>query len=564
MAAKDKNGQQKEKITALYCRLSQDDGREGESNSISNQKEILMDYARKHGFLHPQFFVDDGISGTTFDRPDFQRMQQMVESGEVATVIVKDLSRFGRNYLEVGDYLEMQYPALGVRFIAIQENVDTLKESGTEMMPFNNIFNEWYAAQTSKKIRAVNQMKAANGKRISSAVPYGYVKDPADKEKWLIDEPAAEVVRKIFALCIAGRGPLQIAKQLEREQILTPTAYFHSVGRAVSNPLPADPYRWSDSTIENILANRQYTGCTVNFMTTTVSYKVHKTVYKPQEEWQIISDTQDAIIDEDTFNRVQELRENRRRPTATGRTSLFSGLVFCPDCGSKLHFCASKSLKPNQEFFRCAEYKSGRGSCTIHYIRNVVLEKIVLEAIRNLADFVRCYEPVFLYMMAQKTTVGKKAEKQQLKNTISNGKRRIQELDKLIERIYEDNVLGKISDERFARMSANYEAEQKSLIAIVEASEIRLREMEKETVNLRLLLNTLRECTDLKELTPTVVNTLIKRIEVHNNDKSSGHCYVRVDIYFTAVGLIDIPTEEEINRMICEIQANPGVYRFSA
>lgn len=564
MATKTKNGQQKEKITALYCRLSQDDGREGESNSISNQKEILMNYARKHGFLHPEFFVDDGISGTTFERPDFQRMQRMVENGEVATVIVKDLSRFGRNYLEVGDYLEIQYPKLGVRFIAIQENVDTLKESGTEMMPFNNIFNEWYAAQTSKKIRAVNQMKAANGKRVSSTVPYGYVRDAENKDIWHIDEPAAAVVRKIFALCLAGRGPLQIAKQLEQERILTPTAYHHSIGRAVSNPLPADPYRWSDSTIENILANRQYTGCTVNFMTTTVSYKVHKTVYRPEEEWQIIANTQDAIIDDDTFKRVQELRENRRRPTATGRTSMFSGLVFCYDCGSKLHFCASKSLKPNQEFFRCAEYKDGRGSCRIHYIRNVVLEKIVLEAIRNLADFVRCYEPVFLYMMAQKNSIGKKAEKQQLKAAISNGKNRIMELDKLIERIYEDNVLGKISDERFTRMSASYEAEQKSLMATVSASEIRLREMEKETVNLRLLLNTLRECTDLEELTPTIVNTLIKRIEVHNNDKSSGHCYVKVDIYFTAAGLIDIPTAEEIQKMIREIQENPDAYRISA
>ena len=564
MATRTKNGQQKEKITALYCRLSQDDGREGESNSISNQKEILMDYARKHGFLHPEFFVDDGISGTTFERPDFQRMQRMVENGEVATVIVKDLSRFGRNYLEVGDYLEIQYPKLGVRFIAIQENVDTLKESGTEMMPFNNIFNEWYAAQTSKKIRAVNQMKAANGKRVSSTVPYGYVRDAENKDIWHIDEPAAAVVRKIFALCLAGRGPLQIAKQLEQERILTPTAYHHSIGRAVSNPLPVDPYRWAGSTIEGILANRQYTGCTVNFMTTTVSYKVHKTVYRPEEEWQIIPNTQDAIIDEDTFKRVQELRENRRRPTATGRTSLFSGLVFCYDCGSKLHFCASKSLKPNQEFFRCAEYKDGRGSCRIHYIRNVVLEKIVLEAIRNLADFVRCYEPVFLYMMAQKNSIGKKAEKQQLKAAISNGKSRIKELDKLIERIYEDNVLGKISDERFARMSASYESEQKSLIASVNASEVRLREMEKETVNLRLLLNTLRECTDLKELTPTIVNTLIKRIEVHNNDKSSGHCYVKVDIYFTAAGLIDIPTTEEIQKMIREIQENPDAYRISA
>ena len=564
MATRTKNGQQKEKITALYCRLSQDDGREGESNSISNQKEILMDYARKHGFLHPEFFVDDGISGTTFERPDFQRMQRMVENGEVATVIVKDLSRFGRNYLEVGDYLEIQYPKLGVRFIAIQENVDTMKESGTEMMPFNNIFNEWYAAQTSKKIRAVNQMKAANGKRVSSTVPYGYVRDTENKDIWHVDEPAAAVVRKIFALCLAGRGPLQIAKQLEQERILTPTAYHHSIGRAVSNPLPADPYRWADSTIENILANRQYTGCTVNFMTTTVSYKVHKTVYRPEEEWQIIPNTQDAIIDDDTFKRVQELRANRRRPTATGRTSLFSGLVFCYDCGSKLHFCASKSLKPNQEFFRCAEYKDGRGSCRIHYIRNVVLEKIVLEAIRNLADFVRCYEPVFLYMMAQKNSIGKKAEKQQLKAAISNGKNRIKELDKLIERIYEDNVLGKLSDERFTRMSASYEAEQKSLMETVSASEIRLREMEKETVNLRLLLNTLRECTDLEELTPTIVNTLIKRIEVHNNDKSSGHCYVKVDIYFTAAGLIDIPTAEEIQKMIREIQENPDAYRIPA
>ena len=395
--ANNSKGQKKEKITALYCRLSQDDGREGESNSISNQKEILLAYAKKNGFLHPEFFVDDGISGTTFERPDFQRMQRMVENGEVATIIVKDLSRFGRNYLDVGNYLEIKYPTLGVRFIAIQENVDTFQETGTEMMPFNNIFNEWYAAQTSKKIRAVNQMKAANGKRVSSAVPYGYVKNPDNKDEWLIDEPAAEIVRKIFALTLAGRGIMQIAKQLEAERVLIPTAYHISKGRAVKKEVPANPYAWQDSTVAHIISNMQYTGCTVNFMSTTISYKVHKTVYKPQEEWQIIPDTQPAIIDRDTWLRVQELREHRIRPTATGRISLFSGLVYCADCGSKLHFCAAKSLKPNQEHFRCANYKSGRGSCQIHYIRNVTLEKTVLEAINNLADFVRCYEPVFLY-----------------------------------------------------------------------------------------------------------------------------------------------------------------------
>jgi len=562
--ANNTKGQKKEKITALYCRLSQDDGREGESNSISNQKEILLAYAKKNGFLHPEFFVDDGISGTTFERPDFQRMQRMVENGEVATIIVKDLSRFGRNYLDVGNYLEIKYPTLGVRFIAIQENVDTFQETGTEMMPFNNIFNEWYAAQTSKKIRAVNQMKAANGKRVSSSVPYGYMKNPDNKDEWLIDEPAAEIVRKIFALTLAGRGIMQIARQLEDEKVLIPTAYHISKGRAVKKQVPANPYAWQDSTVGHIISNMQYTGCTVNFMSTTISYKVHKTVYKPQEEWQIIPDTQPAIIDHDTWLRAQELREHRIRPTATGRTSLFSGLVYCADCGSKLHFCAAKSLKPHQEHFRCANYKSGRGRCQIHFIRNVTLEKIVLEAINNLADFVRCYEAVFLYMMAQKNIVAKQAEQKKLTAFVENGKQRVKDLDILISRIYEDNILGKLSDERFTRMSENYESEQKELLSKVAESEAKLNKINQAGIDFKVLLRTLREFTDIKELTPTIVNKLIQRIEVHNNDKSSGHCYVKVDIYFTAAGLIDIPSAEEIQTLMVKIAANPQDYRLTA
>ena len=562
MATATTKGQ--EKITALYCRLSQDDGREGESNSISNQKEILMAYAKKNGFLHPQFFVDDGISGTTFDRPDFLRMQQMVEDGAVSTVIVKDLSRFGRNYLEVGEYLEIKYPTLGVRFIAIQENVDTFRESGTEMMPFNNIFNEWYAAQTSKKIRAVQQMRAANGKRVSPVVPYGYKKDPNNREIWYIDEPAAEVVREIYALCLAGRGPMQIARQLERERILTPTAYYNSIGRAASNPPPADPYRWSDSSVENILANRQYTGCTVNFLSTTVSYKVHKVIYRSPEEQQIIPNTQEAIISEDMWLRVQELRENRRRPTATGRTSLFSGLVFCADCGAKLHFCAAKSLKPNQEHFRCSNYKSGRGTCQVHFIRNVVLERIVFEAVRYLADFVHQYEPVFLYLLEKKTAVEQKAEWQKLRRTVENGHKRIRELDMLISRLYEDNIAGKISDERYARMASSYEDEQKQLEKTVADGEQTLREAEQKKVDVQMLLNTLRQCTELKELTPTIVNSLIQRIEVHKSEKPHKHNRVKVDIYFTAVGLIDLPTEQEIVQIMEEMRRNPQNVRLPA
>ena len=384
-----------------------------------------MDYAKKHGHLRPKFFVDDGISGTTFNRPGFQEMQSLIEAGKVSTVIVKDLSRFGREHLLCGHYTEIVYPTLGVNFIAIQENVDTTKGIGTEMMPFHNIFNEWYAAQTSKKIRAVNEMKAKKGMRVSPAVPYGYKKVEGDKEQWYIDEPAAKVVQKIFKLCLTGKGPSQIARQLEKEKILTPTAYFYSIGRKTSNPMPANIYQWSENSIVNILENQQYTGCTVNGKSTTISYKIHKVIEKPKEEYQIIPNTQEAIISENTWLRVQELRKHKRRNTATGRKSLFSGLVFCADCGSKLHFCASKSLKKNQEFFRCANYKTGRGSCTIHYIRDVVLEQIVLEAIKDLADFVRCYNNVFMYLIAQKRGEDSIKHEKILKDVIESSKNRV-------------------------------------------------------------------------------------------------------------------------------------------
>ncbi len=331
-------------------------------------------------------------------------------------------------------------------------------------------------------------MKAANGKRIASCVPYGYVKNPEDKDQWLIDLPAAEVVRKIFLLCIAGRGPLQVAKDLEAEKILTPTAYYNSIGRPTSNPASGYPYRWSSKTIEHVLANRQYTGCTVNFMTTTVSYKVHKTVYKPEEEWQIIPNAQEAIIDENTWLRIQELLQNKRRPTATGRKSLFSGLVFCPDCGAKLHFCAAKSLRRDQEFFRCSNYKSGRGECRIHFIRDVVLQKIVTEAVSDLADFVRCYEPVFLYMLAKKDALTRKRELQTAKAELEHSRKRIGEIDRIISQMYEDNMTGEISDERFSRMSQTYEAEQRNLEKVVAECEERLRYADKETVDLRMLL----------------------------------------------------------------------------
>ena len=552
-----KQTEKKEKITALYCRLSQDDGREGESNSISNQKEILLQYAKQHGFLHPEFFVDDGISGTTFMRPDFQRMQKMAENGEISTIIVKDLSRFGRNYLEVGEYLEIKYPTLGIRFIAIQENVDTFNDTGTEMMPFNNIFNEWYAAQTSKKIRAVQKAKADKGERVSASIPYGYKKSPDNPKQWIIDEPAAEVVRYIYQLCLDGLGPTQIAKRLRAEKILCPTAYFESIGKPTANKVPSDPYKWCGDTTKRIIDNRQYTGCTINFMSSLISYKVHKRIPNDKSEWQIIPNTQEAIIDETTWERVQELRKSRRRNTATGRESIFSGLVYCADCGSKLYFCASKSITEKQEFYRCAAYKENTGTCSIHYIRDIVLRQLVLETIQKVAEFVQGFEPVFVYLFAKKNAEGREKNIRAMKLKAEQSKKRITELDKLIERIYTDNVMGKISDERFAIMSANFEAEQKELREALTEIEQSIVTAETEKVDMKRFLETIRECTDLKELTPAVVNTLIKRIEVHNSVMVDGVKRVPIDIHFTAVGLISLPNEKELLELIEEIKANP-------
>ncbi len=552
--------QTESKITALYERLSRDDDNAGDSNSIVNQKKYLESYAQQRGYTNCRHYTDDGWSGGNFERPAWKQLIADIEAGKVAHVIVKDMSRAGRDYLQTGFYTEVFFQQHNVHFVAIANGVDSDDQNSNEFAPFLNIMNEWYAAQTSKKIRAVWQSRAENGKRVSPTVPFGYVKDPNDKEKWLIGEPAAEVVRKIYALCLAGRGPLQIAKQLEKENILVPSAYYESVGRTHAQKVPSDYCKWDQKTVVGILENRQYTGCAVNFKSTTVSYKVHKKIHNAKEDYQIIPNMQEPIISEEQWMRVQELRKHRRRPTATGRTSLFSGLVYCADCGAK-------SLTRNQEHFRCSNYKSGRGECTVHYIRDVVLEKIVFEAISSLADFVKCHESVFLYMLdmlAKKTNAMRQKEHKRLELAVEQGTKRIAEIDRLIEKVFEQNASGILSDERFSKMLQSYEKEQKALTQEVADSRQTLEEAKQKATDLRLLLRTLREMTEINELTPTLVNSLIERIEVHNNDKSSGHCYVKVDIYFTAVGMIDIPTEQKILAMMEEIQTNPQDFRFVA
>ena len=567
-------GHNHELITALYCRLSVEDiktdakgkktGHIDESNSIKNQKQILLDYCQKHGYTNTMFFVDDGISGTSFDRSDFNRMHQMVEEGKIGTIIVKDLSRFGREHIEGDRLAEVIYPTLGVTFISIHENINSSTGEGMQMLPFYNIFNEWYAAQTSKKIRDVWKSKSDNGKRVSPTVPFGYKKDPEDKEKWLIDEPAAAIVKKIFALCLDGRGPSQIARQLEKENILVPSAYYQSIKRKCAHKVHVGSCHWDKTTVVNILENRQYTGCAVNFKSSTVSFKVHKKIYFDESEQVIIPNMQEPIISEEDWLKVQELRKNKRRPTKTGRTSLFSGLVFCPDCGAKLHFCASKSLRRDQEFFRCSNYKSGRGTCKIHFIRDVVLEDIVKEAISGLADFVKDQEPLFRYMLAKNKNAKEKAEYEQMKVAVERNEKRIKNIDRLIKSLYEDRVIGGMEEERYTAMLSDYTREQRELIASVAEMKEELARDEQKVIDLRLLVRSLREYTDMRELTPTLVNSIIDRIEVHNNDKSSGHCYVKVDIYFTAVGMIDIPSAEQMRTLKEEMDKNPQKCRIVA
>lgn len=563
-----KKVEKKNLLTALYCRLSVDDfndendrkknKEELESNSIVHQKQILEEYCKKHGITNYRFFTDDGISGTTFDRPGFQEMEQMIEDGLIGTVIVKDLSRFGRDHVFGGYYLQMKYPSLGVNFIALQDNVNLETGAGVEMMPVHNVFNEWYAQQTSKKIRAVWQNKRDRGERVSATVPFGYKKEKGESQ-WYIDESAAQTVRYIFKLAMDGLGPTKIANRLQDEKIITPSEYFYSIDRKTRNSRPIDPYRWSQTSVNHILDNLQYTGCTVNAKSSIVSYKVHKKIEYDESEWQIIPNTQEAIIDKATFDIVHEMRNCRRRNTATGRTSLFSGLVYCGDCGSKLYFCASKSTKEHQEFFRCSAYKENKGACSIHFIRNVVLEGLVLDTVKKAAQYIAEYEPVFLYLYAKNHKLAVAKEMRIAKLKLEQAKKRIGELDRLIKSTFEQHILGNLEEDRYKSMVCDYENEQRELKQFVFNSESEVENTKQETNDLKMFLNAIRECTEITELTPALVNTLIKRIEVFNSVKGlDGKKHVPIKIHFRAAGIITVPDEKEIIEAMEEIRKNPS------
>ena len=380
-----------EEITALYCRLSQDDKLEGDSNSIINQKKILKKYALDRGYTNIQFYIDDGVSGTTFNRAGFQSMIADVETGKVKRVIVKDMSRLGRDYLQVGMYTEIFFPEHDVHFIAVNDGVDSNQEDN-EFTPFRNIINEWYAKDTSKKIRAVKRSKGMAGEHIGSHPPYGYMKNPENKKEWIIDEEAAEVVREIFRLCVGGYGPTQIANILTERKILCPTYYALEKGGKPRTALPADKYTWNGPVVAKILDRMDYLGHTVNFKTHVKSYKVHKTIYNSPDQCKVFEGTHEAIIDKETFEIVQKIRAGKRRPTRMGEMPMFSGLLYCADCGRKLSFHRKADDPPEKHHYLCDNYRSNTANCTMHYIRNVVVERIVLENLKEVIQYVYNYE----------------------------------------------------------------------------------------------------------------------------------------------------------------------------
>ena len=525
-------------ITALYARLSQEDALDGESNSIANQKKILMKYATDSGFPNPTFFIDDGVSGVTFDRPGWNEMIRLAEAGKIRTVIVKDMSRMGRDYLKVGYYTESFFAERDIRYIAINDGVDSDK-GDNDFTPFRNLFNDFYARDTSKKIRAVMRAKGNAGEHLCTNPPYGYQKDLADKKKWIVDEEAAEIVKRIFDLCISGKGPMQIAKLLTAQHVLTVKAHY---AQRDGKPLPEKPYQWSPKSVAGILERPEYTGCTVNFKTYSKSHKLKKRLHNAPENQRIFPNTQPAIIEEQVFARVRELRENKRRPAKQAeRQGLFSGLLYCADCGSKLHFATGKNMTPQQDCYRCSRYKSNTGDCTMHFIREETLKLFVLQRIFDVTALF--FDDAMAFGEAAKKQRFQEAEKEAKKRRreIAQAEKRIGELDRIFKRIYEDDISGTISHERFLKLSADYEAEQKELTEQVKAWRDAVETFEQDQADFASFAAIVRKYVGIRELTPTIVNEFVKKIIVHAPDKSSGHRRQKIELVWNFIGEVNLP-----------------------
>ena len=531
-----------DKMTALYCRLSQEDDRAGESLSIENQKAMLLQYAREHHFPNPTFFVDDGVSGVTYDRPGFQAMLAEIEAGRVAVAITKDLSRLGRNSALTGLYTNFTFPQNGVRFIAINDNYDTIDPNrvDNDFAGIKNWFNEFYARDTSRKIRAVQKAKGERGVPLTTNVPYGYVKDPENPRRWVVDPVAADVVKRIFDLCMEGRGPMQIANQLKADKVLTPSAYRALQGIKTPNKKPEDPCDWHSSTVVAILERREYTGCTVNFKTYTNSIWDKKQRDNPLEKQAIFPNTHEAIIEEAVFEKVQQVRQQRHRKTRTGRSSIFSGLVYCADCGEKLYYGATNNYRPEGAFFDCSLHWKHKDKCGTHYIRETVLSHIVLKHIQAVTGYILRHEAHFRAVMEEQLRLESSEQIRIRRKRLERNENRIAELKRLFIRIYEDNASGRLSDDRFDMLSLTYETEQKQLEneCVTLRQEIEVQERQNE--NVEKFIQTAHKYVGIDELDGYALRELVSAIYVDAPDKSSGKRVQHIHIQYDGLGFIPL------------------------
>ena len=555
------NNKKSRDVTAfLYERLSRDDNMDGESYSIGNQKKLLIKVAKEKGYTNMVHFFDDGISGVTMDRPGFADMIQQLEQGKAAAVFVKDLSRLGRNYIEVGRLTEEFFPNHDIRLVAVSDNIDT-DEGENELAPIRNLFNEWYARDISKKRRISNKIKGNAGEPMGQP-PYGYIKDPENPKRWIVDEEAAQVVRRIYRMTLEGVGTEQIAAKLEEDGVLTPRAYWHSKG--INRPgkvkdLP--PTHWNSSSVIKMLSVQEYCGDILNFKTYSKSYKNKKRLENDRENWAIFKDVHEPIIERAVFEQVQQKRgKMRKRQAKDGERSMFSGLLVCADCGSNLHFHFNQG-NPEIKYFNCSNYKGNRGTCgSTHYVRVDFLEQVVLGEIRRLTKYAGLYEDDFLKEVIGHSRQAEETERRLKEKELKSLLARDDELDGLFERIYEDNVSGKLSDDRFAKMSRRYEEEQKELSEKIKKLRSEIEKQSSRATSTDMFVSIVRKYTRARKLTPRMLNELVEKIEVYNAEKIDGEWVQRLRIHYNCVGEMNIPNEPALPIPAVTVNTRKGVF----
>ena len=560
-----------EKITALYERLSRDDEMVGDSNSIVNQKKMLEDYAKQNGYTNIEHFTDDGYSGGSFDRPDWKRMVAGIEDGSIGTVIVKDMSRIGRDYLQVGFYTEVMFKEKEVHFIAIANGVDNQKRESSEFAPFLNIMNEWYIRDSSRKVTTVLRARGMEGKHTTNNAIYGYRKSEEDKNQWVIDEEAAEVVRRIYRMSLEGKGPYESARILSEEQIERPSYYLakRGLGTCRSNNNTATPYVWRGATVSDILSKPEYMGHTVNFRSYKESYKDKRAKKTPKEDWVIFKNTQEAIVSEEMWNKVQGLRKTARRTDTVGEANPFTGLLYCADCGAKMYNHRGGAgrarnwkgelngkRRPDRDEYNCSTYNLSRQSydkqCSQHYIRTEVVRKLVLETIRAVSDYVITNEEEFINRIYSSSRDKQKESIKSLKRKIAQDTKRVNELNMLMKKLYEDNISGKLSDKRFEFMLSEFENEQDTLEISMENAKAEIEKYESDTVRADKFIELVKRYTDFSELTTPMLNEFVEKILVHEADYSSGERVQEVEIYLNFIGKFELPVKEPTAEEIAE------------